>query len=137
MSTGEFMKEMRRIFWSHRQFNGDQQLLRLERGFVDPDEKLACRNPPLAAWPASNDGSAKREHAGRQFGSRVCVRKAPPNGAAVADCRMGNMGDRIRQQGSMVAISGDFRRSAWRVNAPMVRRPPSTSTPRNSANSPM
>jgi len=29
------------------------------------------------------------------------MRKASSDGAAVADCRMGDMGDRIRQQGSM------------------------------------
>ena len=101
MSAGKFMKEMRRIFWGNRQLNGDQQLLRRKRSFVNPGKELACRNPPLATRPASNDGSAKRQHAGWQFGSWVRVRKASPDGAAVADRRMGDMGNRIHQQGSM------------------------------------
>src|SRR4051812_33161925 len=108
MSTGKLMKEIRRIFRTHRQLNGYQQLLRLKRSFVDPSEKLARCNPPFATRSASNDGSPKREHAGRQFGSRVCVRKASPDGASVADRRMSDMGDRIRQQGSMGCY---FRRS--------------------------
>ena len=101
MPTGELMKEMRRTSWTHRQLDGDQQFLRRKRCFVDPGEELARRNPPLAARPASNDGSAKREHAGRQFGGWVGMRKAAPDGAAVADRRMRDMGDRIRQQRSM------------------------------------
>ena len=108
MATCELMKEMRRLSWRYRHFHGDQQFLRLKRSFVDPGEELACRNPPLAVRPASNHGGAKREHAGRQLGSRVRVGKAAPDGASVTDRWMGDMGNRIRQQGRM---GRNFRRS--------------------------
>ena len=60
MSTSEkLMKEVRRIFRTYRQLNGDQQLLRLKRSFVDPGEKLARCNPPSPLGPRAMMVAAK------------------------------------------------------------------------------
>ena len=101
MPAGELMKEMRRIFRSDRQFYRDQELMRRQRCFIDSGEELGRLNSPFAARPASDQRGCKRQHAGGQFGSRIGVRQASSDAAAIADRRMGDMGDGFRQQRRM------------------------------------
>ena len=108
MPPREFMEEMRGILSRHRQFDGDQQFLRRQRGLVNSGEEILRRDPPLAGLAADDDGRVQRHHAGRQFRGGVGVREAAADGAAVADRRMRDMGDRFRQQRRM---RGDFGRS--------------------------
>ena len=51
------------------------------------------------------------------------MREAAADGSPVADRGMRDMGDRFRQQRRVRGDFGDFRRSTWRVSAPMRRVP--------------
>ena len=121
-----------------RQLDGDQQILRRKLCLIDPGEECVRGNPPLAAGAAGHDGRAERQHAGRQFGRWVGLRKAAADGAAVADRGMGDMGDGRRQQrGTAITMSGfqEIDMAGQRANGENVL--PFTTIPRNSANSPI
>jgi hypothetical protein len=75
--------------------------MRRKHRFIDTGEECICGNPPLTARAASDDGCAKRDHAGWQFGGWIRVSKAPPDCTTVTDRRMRDMGDRLRQQWGM------------------------------------
>ena len=97
----ELMKERRGIFPRHRQFDGHQQFLRRQRSFIDAGEKIPRRDPALAGPSAHHDGRIERQHAGRQFRRRIALRQAAAERSAVADCRMGDVADRVCEQRRM------------------------------------
>ena len=93
------------------------------------------RSPPR---PADHDGRAQRQHAGRQFGSRIGMREAAADGAAVADRGMGDMRHRLRAAAARAsrfqATSGDRHAASARRCAASRRF---TAMPRSSASPPI
>ncbi len=98
MPPGKFLEEMRRARAGDRHLDRDQQILRRQLRLVDAGEERLCGNPPLAAGAADHDGRAQRQHAGRQFGRRIGLRKAAADRAAVADRGVRDVRHRRPQQ---------------------------------------
>ena len=101
MTACKLMKEMCRVLPGDRHFNGDQQFIGRQRRLEDSREEIRCGNPPLAAAAASDNRRIERKHAGRQFRRRIGMGKAAANRSSVADRRVRNMCDRLRQQRRM------------------------------------
>src|SRR5262245_7412692 len=91
MPARELLEEMCRRLASDRYFDRDQQILRRKPCLIDSGEELFRDNPPLSPGTAHHDSRTQRQHAGRQFGCWIGLRKAATDGAAVADRGMGYM----------------------------------------------
>jgi len=98
MAAGKLMKEMEGVPLRYRHLDSDQQLLCRQRSLKNALEEIGRVNSPLAALASDHHRRPKGKHAGRQLGSGVGMREASANRPAVADGRMCNMPDGLRQE---------------------------------------
>ncbi len=94
----DLLKRKTAAFRGWRNTNLRQQLARLEGCREEPDEKIRRGHLSHSRLPVTANRRIQRKHHGRQLGSRIGMRQAAADRAAIADGRMRDVRHRLGNQ---------------------------------------